>query len=245
MWLTGKQADIFLALYRFGLKPASSIAKIIWSERTNTYKIIQTMIRNGFLSEISKKWIKYFFVSDKDILRHKLNQHKEDIVNKEKILPFIESEFAKWNQDRISALPTVSFFEWTDGVRQLFDDMYTYIIDHQYLEIKFFASNTLALQSTSTQSLHQYAQNFFDQLQKKSISIQWYLGNGIMLLDSIVKSYNTQELKDLPAGNSSINIFVAGETIYLIIFKQISFGLKIESEEFADVMQFLLKLSCK
>jgi len=50
--------------------------------------------------------------------------------------------------------------------------MYTQIIDEQYLEIKFFASNTLALQSTSTHNLHQYAQHFFDELQRKKISIQ-------------------------------------------------------------------------
>lgn len=245
MWLHGKQADIFIALYRRWAKPASSIAKIIGSERTNTYKIIQTMIRNGIVSEVNKKWIKYFFISDKDVLRHKLNQDKESVINKEKILPFIESELTKRNQERVSALPTVNFFEGTDGVKQLFDDMYTQIIDEQYLEIKFFASNTLALQSTSTHNLHQYAQHFFDELQRKKISIQWYLGNWIMMLDSILKSDNIQEIKELPAGNSSINIFVTGETIYLIIFKHIPFGLKIENEEFADVIQLLLKLSCK
>jgi len=65
------------------------------------------------------------------------------------------------------------------------------------------------------------------------------------MLDSILKSDNIQEIKELPAGNSSINIFVTGETIYLIIFKHIPFGLKIENEEFADVIQLLLKLSCK
>jgi sugar-specific transcriptional regulator TrmB len=43
--LSFTQAQIFLTLYQYGPKPASSVAKIIGGERTNIYKIIQTLIR--------------------------------------------------------------------------------------------------------------------------------------------------------------------------------------------------------
>ncbi len=39
--LSKAQVKAFLVIYQYGPKPASSIAKMIGMERTNTYKMIQ------------------------------------------------------------------------------------------------------------------------------------------------------------------------------------------------------------
>ena len=124
---------------------------------------------------------------------------------------------------------------------RLFDDMQGLIQDRNYVMIKCLASNTLESQSTSPQQLSDYAGDFFEHLEKQNVHVETYLGNGILTLEQMMKTHDSSILPQLPAGNAAVNMFVVGDTLYLIIFKQVPFGLKIQSESFADMMHFLLK----
>lgn len=77
--------------------------------------------------------------------------------------------------------------------------MYTQIKKQQYLFIKLLATNTLESQSTATKSLKNYAESFLDKLKKEGITIEAHLANGIMLLESMFKTSDIQDLKSLPA----------------------------------------------
>jgi hypothetical protein len=59
-------------------------------------------------------------------------------------------------------------------------------------------------------------------------------------MESVGKSIYIEELENLPASNASINIFVVGDMVYIFIFKNIPIGLKINSEEFANSLHFML-----
>jgi len=241
--LSSKQAEVFLLLYRYGRKPASSVAKIIWQERTNVYKLLQSMVRKGIIAETNKEWVKHFFVADKNIFRHLHQKQKEDLDQIEKTLPLIETELSKFDERKISPMPKMRFFEGKSWINTLFDDMYNNILSNHYIMIKMFASNTLESQSTSPHNLHDYSQAFFDKLKWEWVSVEAYLWNGILMFENILKTYDVQELETLPAGNSTINIFILWNIVYIVIFKQVPFGLKIESEELASVLHFLLKQS--
>jgi sugar-specific transcriptional regulator TrmB len=84
-WLTKKESKIFIFLYQYGKKPASTIARSIWDERTNTYKSLQRLVRNWFISEITKDSTKLFFISNKKVFQHKLNAEIEEIESKKTI----------------------------------------------------------------------------------------------------------------------------------------------------------------
>lgn len=101
-----------------------------------------------------------------------------------------------------------------------------------------FASNTL--ENKSNLKFTNYGEDFISKLKKEKISIEAYLWNGMMLLENIVRTYNTDIIKDLPAQNSAINTFVFWDFVYIVIFKQTPFGIKIENEEFAWMLHFLL-----
>jgi hypothetical protein len=60
-------------------------------------------------------------------------------------------------------------------------------------------------------------------------------------MEQISKTTNIQNLNQLPAGNSTINMFIVWGTVYLIIFKEIPFGIKIDSKDFANVMHFMFE----
>ena len=236
-----KQSQVFLVLYQYGPKPASSVAKMIGWERTNIYKLIQVLVRQGLIAETTKQWVKHFYVPNKNVLRDRIAQHKKEIEQQEEILPLIENELHKLDEQRISPIPKMRFFEGKSGMENLFDDMRGLIQENHYVMIKCIASNTLESQSTSLHQLSDYAGDFFTKLQKNNIHVESYLGNGILTLEQIMKTHDINILPQLPAGNATVNIFIVWDTLYLIIFKQIPFWLKIQSEAFADMMHFLLK----
>ncbi len=109
--LTSTQSEIFLYLYQFGPKPASSVAKHIHAERTNTYKTIETMMRHGLVAETILGGTKQFYVPDKTVLRHQIEHQQQTLQTKQQLLPQIEQELARIESDRISPLPAMRFFQ--------------------------------------------------------------------------------------------------------------------------------------
>jgi hypothetical protein len=60
-----------------------------------------------------------------------------------------------------------------------------------------------------------------------------------MLMENISKTYDIEIIEKLPASNSAINIFLVWNIIYIIIFKDSPFWIKIESEDLAYTFHFL------
>jgi hypothetical protein len=56
----------------------------------------------------------------------------------------------------------------------------------------------------------------------------------------IIENYNT--IDQLPAGNNAINLFLVGKIVYIIIYKDLPIGLKLESPELARALHFLLEV---
>lgn len=238
-WLTKKETNIFIFLYKYGKKPASTIAKHIKDERTNTYKSLQWLVKKWYISEITKDWVKLFFIANKDVFRYKLNAEIEEIENKKKDLSILEKEFEELEKQSFAWKPNIVFFEWSDGIEKLYDDIIFSVSEKWYKLIKFFASNTL--ENKSSNNFLQYSPNFLEKLKKKNILLDIFLWNGISILEEIVKWNNLDSIWWLPASNSSIQTFISWDFVYIIIFKDIPYGIKIESEEYANIMHFLFK----
>ncbi len=238
--LTSIQSDIFLYLYQFWPKPASSVARHIWSERTNTYKTIETMMRHGLVAETIVQWTKQFYVPHKDVLRHQLEHQKQIIQSKEILLPQIEQWLIQMESDRLSPLPAMRFFQWKEEFWQLIDDIIHTIDQHGYKLLRFFATNTLESQVWS-QVFGSYASTLLRYLDEHQIGVELYLGNGILLLEQMIKTYDKKLLADVPAWHASLMMIVIGPVVYIMLFKQHPAGIKIESQELADVISFLFK----
>ena len=237
-WLTKKESKIFVFLYQYGKKPASTIARAIWDERTNTYKSLQKMLRNGFISEITKDGTKLFFVADKQVFKYKLKAEIEEVEKKKNNLELLEKELEELEKESFAKKPGIVFFEWVDWIKNFYDDIIKEISEKWYKLIKFFASNTL--ENHWVDKFWKYYPNFFDKLKKNKISVDIFLWNGISILEEIIKTNNV-ELDKLPAWNSSIQLFIFGDFVYIAIFKEIPYWIKIESEEYANIMHFLMK----
>lgn len=243
--LTEIQSEIFLFLYKYWSKPASTVSQAIGIERTNTYKSLQVLVRKWFIAETNKNWIKHFFIANKDIFTNKLEEQKKDLEEQFKKLPELKEALSRLDEKRVSSLPKMRFFEWKSGIKNLFDDIYHILIKKELLVIKMFWSNTFDSQSNSTINLSDYAWDFLEKLSNIWIYIDAYLWNWILILESIFKTNNFDNIWNLPADNASINLFIVWDIIYITIFKQVPFGLKIESMELANILHFLLKQTDK
>lgn len=139
-----------------------------------------------------------------------------------------------------SKLPKITIHDGADGVKNLYENIFEEVINNGYVSCKLFASNTISSQSGKADTVGKYANDFFDKMQAKKIHIETFIGNGIWLMESVGKTKNIEELRNLPAGNESIQIYIAGSCVYFMIFKDIPFGIKFDSEELAQTLHFLL-----
>lgn len=242
IWLTKKHSQVFLLLYEHWSKSAWTLAKMIWDERTNVYKTLQVLVKEWLVAENIKNNVKHFFIPNKDILRNKIEQQKEIIENKEKLLPQIEQWLSELDKNRFSPIPKMRFFEWNDWVLSLFNDIFLEAKSKKYMAIKCITSNTLETLSLNNKNLENYTWDFFTKMEDNKIKVEAYLWSWILMLEQIIKSYDLVDIKKLSVWNNSLVFFIVWEIVYLIIFKQVPFWIKLESSEFADLMHFLLKI---
>lgn len=241
LWYKKDAAGIWISLYQLGMQPASTVAAKLKKERTGVYKLLRQMAKDGLLSQSKKRWVHQFWIKNPDMLFAKVDRKKEELEKTHENKDAISNRLLQFESQRYPHLPKISLFDGVDGIRSLYADLYTTTTSNKYLVIKFFASNTFESQTSVHTTLQDYARDTFTKLKNKKVTIETFLGNGILIMEHISKTTNINNLSDLPAGNSSINIFVVGKTLYLIIFKDIPFGIKIDSEDVANTMHFLFE----
>lgn len=241
LWFTRKESEIFLTLYKLWNQPASTIAKYLNTERTWVYKTLVSFASQWLVSTTKKKWVKHFYITSPTVLQSYLQQQKSTIESLEQSYESIAQELVQYESARYPHLPKISLFDWIEWTKALYNDIFDTVTRNNYLVIKFFASNTFETQTTVHTTLKDYSQDIFRKLQKKKVTVETYLWNGILIMEQITKTTNIDNLADLPAGNSAINIFITGKVIYLIIYKDIPFWIKIDSDDVANTMHFLFE----
>ncbi len=192
-------AEIFLILYQGESKPASTIAKLINKERTNTYKTLQEMSKEGIIAETNKGGTKHFFVANKEVLNNVIEQKKYELTEQENLAHLVEIELEQLNQDNTKNKPFIRFFEGEEGIKNAFQDILHTLSTKGYKMIKIIASNTLEEKGFKHKGFLDFSEDFFTILQQKNIYSEIYLGNGIMTLEKLSKTDNREILKELPA----------------------------------------------
>lgn len=234
-------ADVWISLYQLGMQPASTLAAKLKKERTGIYKLLRNMAKDGLVSQTKKRWTTQFWIKNPQVLFSHIERKQEELIKTQENNEAISQRLLQFDSQKYPHLPKISLFDGIDGITALYTDLVDTTLSNKYLVIKFFASNTFESQTSVHNTLQDYAQDTFKKLQKNKVTVETFLGNGILIMEHISKTTNINNLSNLPAGNSSINIFVVGKTLYLIIFKDIPFGIKIDSEDVANTMHFLFE----
>jgi len=240
--LKQKDWEVFFALYKLWTQPASVVSKHLNLERTLVYKTLINLTKENLVSETQKNWIKNFFITDVSILKKYVKNKIKYFEELNSNLDLVEIELKRVNQNMKSQIPKISIFDWINWIKNLFEDIFEVVDKNNYISIKLFASNTLDSQMSWVKKLNDFWDDLFNNLKNKKVSVETFIWNWMEIMENInVKTeINLENLKNLPAWNSSINIFVVGQIVYLVIFKESPFWIKIESEDFAQSMHFIL-----
>lgn len=238
---TAKESTIFLTLFKLWTQPASAIAKHTGIERTLVYKTLLDMTKKNIVKASVRRGVKQFFIPSSAVLQHYISDQQAHRQSLETDFASVENYLEQLSINRYPHLPKISFFDGFDGIRNMYGDLYHEVVTNKYLTIKLFASNTFASQVSVDTTIKDYAVDMFTKLQKKKVTIETYLGDGILIMEHISKTTNIENLDFLPAGNAAINIFVVGKIVYILIFKDIPFAIKLASEDLAYAMHFLFE----
>lgn len=239
LWFSSLETKVFKAVYFLWTKPASIISKHIWIERTTVYKALLRLVDEGVIYETKKLWIKHFFTPDKDIIKKYVKSKIEKFKKLEDKYESVELELKRFDETKDNNIPKISFFEWISGIKNIYDDILNNILKNNYISIRLFASNTINNQTIIDSEIKKLSNELAKELQKNKISTETFLWNGIELMENITKTFDAEKIKGLAASNSSINIYLVWNFVYLLIFKENSIWLKLESPDFAYVLHFL------
>lgn len=233
------EAIVFKTLYTLWTKPASTVAKYLWMERTSVYKILQRLVKENLVFETYKWWIKHFFIPNIDILKNYTENKIKKYKKIEEDYDSIKQELLEFEDKKDTNVPKITLFDSNQWIKNIHEDILNTTIKNKYISIKLFASNTVDSQVSIPDKLKKSSVDLFKNLKSQNVNIETYLWNGIMLMENISKTNDIWIIEKLPASNSAINIFIIWTTIYIILFKESCFWIKIESSDLANTMHFL------
>ncbi len=117
-----KEARIYLALLELGIAPVQDIAKKAKVNRATTYVVLETLQKKGIVSRVEKETKIMFSAEPPRILMRLFRIQERELKEKEedfkKIVPELEALF-----NLAAEKPRVKFFEGTEGVRAVREDI--------------------------------------------------------------------------------------------------------------------------
>lgn len=113
-----KEAKVYLASLSLGTAPWSTIARHANENRLTVYSILKSLVEDGIFSLHEKWWIKYFSPISPELLLRNLEDKYNNLKNK---IPELMALM-----DKVGNKPKVQFFEWLEGMKNMYDDMLTY-----------------------------------------------------------------------------------------------------------------------
>ena len=237
--LSKKEGEVFKALYMLGTKPASTVGKYLWYERTSVYKILQRLVDENLVYESYKWGMKHFFIPDISVLQKYTQAKAQKYQKLNEGYDQIRLELQELESKKDTNIPKISLFDSLAGIKNMHQNILDTTLEKWYISVRLFASNTVDSQVTIWEEMKKSSLELFKNLGKEKISIETYLWNGIMLMENISKTFDIDTISKIPASNSAVNIYLVWDVIYIIIFKDSPFGIKIESDDLANTLHFL------
>lgn len=115
--LNDNQATVRLAVWQYGLSPASRIGKVTDIERTHAYKILQQLVDQQLIHTSMRGKTTYFYIQDKHVLHTLIDQHKKEITQKENNLKDLSHELDTLVDPSLSLTPPIRQRTGKNGVQ--------------------------------------------------------------------------------------------------------------------------------
>ncbi len=113
--LSGKEAEVYMALLKLGEASASRISEIAQLNRITTYVLLKSLGEKGFCSVYVRNNIQYFKPTKPEGIIGLLEERKDKIKS---IMPLLKEE-----EKLIEGKPEVSMFEGKRGISSMLDTL--------------------------------------------------------------------------------------------------------------------------
>lgn len=233
------QVDIYSALYKLGSQPASVIAKFMWLERVRIYRNLISLSNLGVIRKWQRNWVQVFFVSDIHDLEKIIENKEKDLnfikQNKDEAILSIKKLALQWIE-----IPKITIYDSSQWIWNVFEDILEVTKKTKIQTIKFFASNTLEERNEAWAKIGEYISEFLKSLKVMWVYIDQYIWVWNLLMERLEFYSWNHDLRNLPASNSSVNIFLIWSATYIIVYNKAPFWIKIENENLSNVFNFLM-----
>lgn len=242
-WLNPKEIEIFLKIFQYGPKTATQLSHITNIERTNCYKIIQKLSKEWLIQTSEKNGVKLFWVEKTDSIKTYLENKKRWLEKLSNNYDAIEFEFQRLRSKSESSLPKIRLFEHINWLESLYESAIKSITLQWNKVVQMYATDTLESSGVSNEKSLQLAQEFYSQLANQWVTIEQRKGNGISLIEQIQYSHIYWDLASISHWSGSTQIWIIWSTLYIIMFKDVVVGIRIESKELSYMIYALLTKS--
>lgn len=113
--LTGKKADVYLAILQLGKTTVVQIAKKAQIKRPTTYDILDDLINKGLVSQTFAGKKRFFNAEPPEALKSLLKKQEEKV---DQLLPELTSLF-----NITPHKPKIRYFEGREGLRQIYEEI--------------------------------------------------------------------------------------------------------------------------
>jgi len=234
--LSQKESMVYSACLQLGIDSVLNIARLTQLKRPTVYLILDELEKHGLVSRVQKEHKMLFKVEPPERLFAELEMKREMTQN---ILPSLK---AIYNID--PEKPTIKIAEGTSGVRNVYQDIFTYLFHHPNEELLIYGSLKDTLEHFETQTV-----NYFYTFVGKSKNVVREIGND----DHETRKYYRASVKVNP--NHAIKLirnegrfFQTDNMIYgnnLVIFsvKEQIFVTTIESATICETYRTLFEMA--
>ncbi|OGH81177.1 MAG: hypothetical protein A3I29_04390 [Candidatus Magasanikbacteria bacterium RIFCSPLOWO2_02_FULL_44_11] len=232
--LSDKEAQIFITTHELGLGTAYEIAKRSKIKRTTTYAVLDQLEQKKFVSSVVKKDKKIYIPLQPQALidraTEKISEAKQQETYLHQLVPLLEAL-----ANRSPHKPNIIYYQDRDGVRDLHNEMLRNITDKNMYYL------------TAVENIEQVVgKTFFTNWIQRRIN-QGIKSTGIRNKTKEVantaytnKSDYLRDYRFAPSWvNLPLGLYICGNKVAIMSSQKESFGILIESQEFAVLMKSL------
>lgn len=239
LWLENKQADIFLVIYKYWPKPASTIASLAKTERSYTYKLLETWCKQWFVSQTIIWSTKNYYVLGSEVLIDLLNKRKNHIQDLEDKYDSLRDEFKLLDQAKIWYIPQFKIYDGANAINKRYEDIYMQIMNQWIINIQFCFTDLFVSQVESYKYISDLYIDFLQKLQSEKIHIESILWQWTLLVESY-HHINYDKLSHISIWNQSIQMRIVGQSTFIGLFRDVPIAYQIQSSDTADLFASLL-----
>jgi hypothetical protein len=241
LWLSDADYQAWLVIFQFWPKPVSTVAHMVWIDRTYGYKIMDRLASLGLIQAIIQWWVKHYIACDLSVIRELLNERLDKLKQLDHNFEQVSMQMQQIVRREAQVTPIFQTREWLDGITRIYERMTQQMRSEGILSIHLFSWSTLSAQITAHAPFVQLHHGFCQTCESSKIILESTIADGILLMDHIAHYHDWEIVKNLPIWHSSLIGIVIGHTWYLVMFHDVPRAFSIDHPQVAELMVLLLK----